>query len=308
MLFDILTNMTGFAERPQFTDKDVVNSVQIAVSDLDRTGRLLARGGFSPDAVSRALTSIGDVTHNAIPNHPALGFEYGNDFAHDIGLLNGQVVEANRAGKMGRNLLETFIAANRHMLLSVLQEFQTTLSSVDLTGITNNVANMMRRTRSNLTVNVDINPEASVVKSQEDLLFRVLFNLAKNGVKGIAATDRVVDDSDEIVQITPGQLRIDTERVDDKVAIEVEDSGVGFSHHPFFTGRAIDPSRVYIPLEDVVGEKRVSGFKQAGGEGSGRGLQIILKYARMTEGQAFVKHPDLSRGAVVRVELPAATR
>lgn len=113
------------------------------------------------------------------------------------------------------------------------------------------------------------------VRGEATALFRVMENLVQNGLKYATPAE-------------PPRVVVRAHAADDRVVIEVQDNGTGFTKR--------DREHVFEP--------GIRGDASALASGDGLGLDTVRRL--VTEMSGAVSIPECAQGAIVRVTLPAA--
>ena len=252
-----------------------------------------------PRGLFYAVTAQLDSLASRVGRYHENGNTLAERLTHDSALINGRVTMSR--GGLPPHMVAVLTAINRHLVLSTQHEFEPAavgpVALGPIIGQTAQIIDFLSPPNFNLQVYTSVAPDASAAASQEDDVWRVLYNAARNGQKGVERRQ----------QRDPnykGQIALQTQREGDDVIAVVRDSGVGFGE--LFDLIRFDPSDDVISLSEVLRHSRgVSGFRSAGIEGSGNGLVIMETLAERIGAEIQIGNPRLTDGGLVQVRMPA---
>lgn len=236
--------------------------------------------------------------------HPLFGHEYCRKFSHDLdptSLLRDAIDYHESPPIQG---LKTTITTVRHLLGSVELEFSVNYSQVDLNQLAQEVIDYFTSVDKVLNIPEDkqskikfvsrLEPKRWLVFTQEDALFRILYNLITNSKRAIS---RKYGE-----QEAGGEIKFSARKQKDFTSFIIEDNGVGFGW--FFQKINLKTSKNEILLTELLkhGED-ISWFKEAE-RGTGSGLGICQHLADLIGAEIFITNPEKTEGARASIKLP----
>lgn len=150
-----------------------------------------------------------------------------------------------------------------------------TPATVDLARVVSEAVAALDATIRERSGEVVVEGSLPAVRGEATALFRVMENLVQNGLKYATPAE-------------PPRVVVRAHAAADRVVIEVQDNGTGFSTR--------DRERVFEP--------GVRGDASAMASGDGLGLDTVRRLVMGMAGEVSI--PECVRGAIVRVTLPAA--
>ncbi|MDO8638895.1 MAG: ATP-binding protein [Candidatus Daviesbacteria bacterium] len=234
-------------------------------------------------------------------NSPFFGQKYANKLFHDLGHIvcypiNAQIIE----GIPPRDFLETCAKGRKRIMQSVLTEFKTIFSLVDLSDIVNenmDIFNMWNKAKwsGSHPINIisTLQTGEHIVSTEENALFRIILNAINNSEK--AVTRKFKETKIE------GQIKLYCRTETGKIVLDVYDNGIGFNS----LLREIDysPSGYEIPLSVLIEHsKGISGFTKMHLGGTGQGLGIMEHQAKLLGIEMFIVNPNMVDGSCISMK------
>lgn len=197
-----------------------------------------------------------------------------------------------------RSDLEVCARGRKRIMRSVLAEFGVVREQIDLYGVVqDNVhfLSMWNKWEHLVTAVSCVEPGKWLVSSQEDVLFRILLNVTRNGQQAIRYRFGGTN--------TEGKMRFECRETRGQTILDISDNGQGFN--VLFEHINYRPTEEDILLADIIDKSRgVSGFNKVGLGGSGHGLGIMKHLGDIIGVTITVKNPRLIDGACVSLGFP----
>jgi signal transduction histidine kinase len=260
-------------------------SGHVDVPNRDELGALAANLNRMNDELGRLYRELEEASRHKseflanmshelrTPLNAVIGF---SDVLRDqmFGELNEKQMEyVNDIHTSGRHLL-TLI--NDILDMSKIEAGRMTLqvSSFSLPEVLRNSVSLLREraTRQGITLSLEVDPSIDTIDADERLIKQVLFNLLSNALN---FTDR------------DGYVRVAARDLGEKVAISVQDDGVGIAPD--------DQARIFLEFEQA--------GKSKAQEGTGLGLALSRRFVELHGGELSVDSTP-GKGSTFMFTLP----
>ena len=258
---------------------------------------MVRRRSFRQEGVPHTLIVISDVSRALREEERSawqrlirvLGHELNNSLAPIMSIAGSlstripelELTESNREDfQRGLGIIESRTASLHRFLQSyrrLAQMPSPTLQQVELRAIVERVAALETRLKVVITPGPDL-----VAMIDPDLIEQMLINLVRNAVDAALEQAQAAGKSEATSPASPPQVRMRWEQQDRRIALFVEDNGIGL----------LNPSNAFVP------------FYTTKPGGSGIGLVLCQQIAEAHGGSIELANRSHERGCIVRVQLP----
>lgn len=270
------------------------------IASIDHYLSVLAQTAQSP---TEELFKKGDELYSevkeALNSSPRFDFYYLGDLFHDLEMI------WNISGMLGwehPGIAELYAKVAGHVVGSIKQEIMPKMNTVDLAGLINEIKTLFDTNTSVFEKETrflsSLSPGLTVL-SQDDVLFRIIYNLTRNSEKSIKLRHGESGKG--------GLVNFGARRTSDFILLDIADNGVGFGG--LLKKINFQTNNNNIPLSEILNQSRgVSWFQEVGAGGFGKGLRICQHLTDLIGAKICIRNPNLTEGSLVSIHLPSITK